>query len=327
MEVFKQVGRAVASDLKSLRRYLERFRWGRCIFMALQNYNDHGCYVLTASLSFYAFISLIPLVILAFYVLASVIGSSEEALSYLQELLVQYMQPDAAAILLRRVAAVDKLKLTQLIGAWWSIPAFIWSGVRFYESLHFVLTRAWGGTNVRPFLQRKLWTIIAALGAALFFGASMVLTTTVITLKQVAGEFFGYSLEGVWVWIYSTLPWIFAVAMMFLLYKFMPNTHVPWRLALAAAIPVGILWEVFKRLFTALMASSNIYTSIYGTMSSVVLLMLWVFSSAVWILLGAEYAAAWQADMNKEKGDSEPQNNHAKKPVKVKNGSPARNRQ
>ena len=307
MEVLKQVGRALVNDLRSLRRYLERFRWGRCIFKALENYGDHGCYVLTASLSFYAFISLIPLVILAFYVLASIIGSSTDALTYLEELLVQYMQPDAAAILVRRVAAVDQLKLNQLLGAWWSLPAFIWSGVRFYESLHFVLTRSWGGTTVRPFFQRKLWTLLAALGAALFFGVSMLLTTTVITLKQVAGEFLGYSLEGVWVWIYTTLPWLFAVAMMFLLYKFMPNTFVPWRLALAAAIPVGIIWEIFKRMFTALMASTNIYTSIYGTMSSVVLLMLWVYGSAVWILLGAEYAAAWQADYEKEQSGPLPQ--------------------
>jgi membrane protein len=301
MEVLKQINRAVADDLRSFRRYLERFRWGRCIFKSLENYNDHGCFILTASLSFYAFISLIPLVILAFYVLATVIGSSSEALKYLEELLDQYLQPDAATILIRRVSAVGEIKLTQLIGAWWSIPAFIWSGVRFYESLHFVLTRAWGGKNVRPFIQRKLWTVIASLGAAVFFGASMVLTTTIITLKQVAAEVLGYSLEAVWVWIYSTLPWIFAVAMIFLIYKFMPNTFVPWRLALAAAIPVGILWEVFKRLFTALMASSNIYTSIYGTMSSVVLLMLWVYSSAVWVLLGAEYAAAWQADLRSER--------------------------
>jgi membrane protein len=312
MEVMKNIGQAVANDLLSIRRYLERFRWGRCIFVALENYNDHGCYVLTASLSFYAFISLIPLVILAFYVLASVIGSSTEALTYLEELLVQYMQPDAAAILLRRVSAVGEIKLTQLLGAWWSIPAFIWSGVRFYESLHFVMTRAWGGTNVRPFIQRKLWTLIAALGAALFFGASMVLTTTVITLKQVAGEVLGYSMEAVWVWIYSTLPWVFAVAMMFLLYKFMPNTFVPWRLALAAAVPVGISWEMFKRLFTAIIANTNIYTSIYGTMSSVVLLMLWVYSSAMWILLGAEYAAAWQADMRTERKERAAQRRLAK---------------
>jgi membrane protein len=152
---------------------------------------------------------------------------------------------------------------------------------------------------VRPFFQRKLWTILAAVIAALFFGLSLILTTTVITLNRIAPEVLGFDLHGVWLWVYSVLPWLFAVAMMFLVYKFMPNAHVPWRLALAAAIPVGITWELFKRIFTDIMASSNVYTSIYGTMSSVVLLMLWVYGSAVWVLLGAEYAAAWQLDRDK----------------------------
>ena len=79
----------------------------------------------------------------------------------------------------------------------------------------------------------------------------------------------------------------------------MPNTWVPWRLALAAAVPVGLLWEISKRVFAAYVASRGFYSGVYGPMGSFVLLMVWIYWSSVILLFGAEYAAAWQQEGRK----------------------------
>jgi membrane protein len=197
---------------------------------------------------------------------------------------------------MRRVEEIARTGPLVLFGAWWSLLAFIWSGVRFYESLQHVLGTAWGGLAARPFLQRKLWTIAAFVAAALFFGLTVALTAAVTALGSLDSRIPGLEFGALSLRTAGLLPWLFSVAMVFLLYKFMPNTWVPWRLALSAAVPVGLLWEVSKRLFAAFVVSKGFYSGVYGPMGSFVLLMVWIYWSSVILLFGAEYAAAWQRE-------------------------------
>ena len=94
--------------------------------------------------------------------------------------------------------------------------------------------------------------------------------------------------------------------MVFLLYKFMPSTFVPARLAFWTALPVGLLWEATKRIFAELVVGTGIYRGIYGPMAGFVMLMVWVYISAAIILFGAEYAAAWQSLGEENEGKDPP---------------------
>ena len=128
-----------------------------------------------------------------------------------------------------------------------------------------------------------------------------MLTTAVVTIDQLDQQLMGFPLHTFWAVVANVLPWLFTVGMVFLLYKFMPNTYVPWQLALGTAIPVGVLWEIMKRIFTSIVVSSTFFRSVYGSMAGFIILLIWVYMSSVLILFGAELGAAWQKELQKQK--------------------------
>jgi membrane protein len=273
-----------------------RFRGVRILWRAIEAYDKDGCVYMAAALSFYAMLSLIPMTFVGLWAMTAIVGSSEGAQKALRELLSQHLMPQAVNDLMQRVENIAQAGVSSILGTWWSVLAFVWSGVSFYESLHSTLSTAWGGRQIRPFLQRKLLTLAAFAAAGVFFVLTMYLTAAIIAIDNLDRTVLGVSLHGFWVGLARVLPFMFSIAMFCLLYKFMPNAFVPWRLALATATPIGILWELGKRLFTTYVASRGTYSSIYGPMAGFVLLMVWIYYSSTVILFGAEVGAAWQRE-------------------------------
>jgi len=280
----------------SLMAWLQSRGWGRALLNSFQAYDAHGCNYMTGTLSFYAVVSLIPLVYIAFWSMTRIIGSSVDVQASLQSMLTQFLLPESADAVMGRAEKLFETNFLIQFGAWWGILAFLWSGMRFYEALHVVLTRAWGGGTSRPFLQRKAWTVLAFIVACTFFSMTMMITASVTTLSQLQNRIPGIALadfEAVILWV---LPWLISICMVYLLYKYMPTAYVPWRLALGAAVPVGITWELVKRVFTGIVVDSGVYSGIYGPMAGFVLLLVWIYISSVIVLFGAEYAAAWEKE-------------------------------
>ena len=85
------------------------------------------------------------------------------------------------------------------------------------------------------------------------------------------------------------------VAFFFVLYKWVPRVRVPWRAALLAAGIVGLTWELAKYIFTWYLTNVAVgsLNRTYGSVGAVIALLLWIYLSALVILLGAELSAAY----------------------------------
>ena len=84
--------------------------------------------------------------------------------------------------------------------------------------------------------------------------------------------------------------------MFFVLYKFVPEVKVHTRAALIPAVVAALLFEVFKRAFAFYVihfSAVGIVLSkiLQGTLTSVLFFLLWITSSLVILLWGAELAA------------------------------------
>ncbi|MDQ3024232.1 MAG: YihY/virulence factor BrkB family protein, partial [bacterium] len=203
-----------------------------------------------------------------------------------------FMLPDAAANMVARVSSASLLGSWASLGTWWAVLALMWAGISFYDVLTAIFTVAWGGGTARLFLARKLRAFLAFLGAGAFFVTTMALTGSIAFIEGLGDEYFGINLDSLWLGIGWLLPYMLAIAVFFLLYKFLPNVHVSWQLALYVAVPVGILWEQSKRMFV--MLGGGFADTFYGPLAWFVLLMVWIYWSSSIVLLGAEIGAAWQ---------------------------------
>jgi membrane protein len=94
----------------------------------------------------------------------------------------------------------------------------------------------------------------------------------------------------------DSLPFLLSIGVFFLVYKFIPPVDVPWRMAFVLGAGAAVAWEILRRLFTVFISSSVLYRDIYGPLSSLMLLLIWVYASSAIILFGAEVGAAWQQE-------------------------------
>jgi membrane protein len=75
------------------------------------------------------------------------------------------------------------------------------------------------------------------------------------------------------------------------LLKFLPDAKVRWRDALVGGIVAAVLFSAGKKLFALYLAHAGMATS-FGAAGSLAVLLMWLYFSAVVLLLGAEFSAA-----------------------------------
>jgi membrane protein len=79
------------------------------------------------------------------------------------------------------------------------------------------------------------------------------------------------------------------------LYKLLPNTHVPITEVLPGAVLAGALWEAAKFGFAYLLPYFH-YDLLYGSIGAAVALLTWVYLSSVIMLFGAQFTALLHRD-------------------------------
>jgi YihY family inner membrane protein len=92
------------------------------------------------------------------------------------------------------------------------------------------------------------------------------------------------------------IPYALTFLMFFILYKYVPEAKVHTRAALVPAAVGALLFEVFKRAFAFYVANLSaigivLSKILQGTLTSVLFFLLWITSSMVILLWGAELAA------------------------------------
>jgi len=82
-------------------------------------------------------------------------------------------------------------------------------------------------------------------------------------------------------------------------YKYLSRRMLSFRSVIAGGLNATILWEILKHIFGVYVVRVELYSIIYGSIGSLVLLMLWLYYSILVYLLGAEIAM--ELELNKSR--------------------------
>ena len=264
------------------------------LYRATLAYQHHRCIYMSAALSFFATLSVIPLAYSAVLALASIVGSTEAAQAQLHTVLAQYLRPGTADVVMDRVEVLLARGGLWSGGAWWGLLLVLWSGVRFYETLQNVFAAAWGWSRMRPFFHRHGISVLAFASAALLLGVAVGLSVVASTYAHASQHIAGLPVAPIALALANGLPLLLAVAVYFLVYKFLPPVEVPWRLALLLGSGTALVWELLRRGFIAFVVKSGAYSAVFGPLASLMLLLIWIYATASLLLFGAELGAACQ---------------------------------
>jgi membrane protein len=92
--------------------------------------------------------------------------------------------------------------------------------------------------------------------------------------------------------VYANAITVSFIAVVGMIYYFVPNTHVRLRDVWFGAILAGVLWRLALSGFAFYVRDLSRFT-VHGSVAAVIVFLIWIYLSAVILLYGVEVTAAW----------------------------------
>ena len=245
------------------------------------NFYKKNVFTLAAAVSYYAFLAIFPFFILLIYVSTILF---QESLS-LQKL-EQYMKLFPPTISHAVIGNIDSIISSGRVFSAISAIAVFYFAFRVFTVMEHALSIIFETREERSTWKATLKSFIFFLVTGfvlllLFFSGS---TFFVISKKLEVLPFVnGYAVILLSQIVLETI--FFALS-----YKYMSHTHLPFRKALAGGFVATMLWEILKHIFGLYIVSIKLYSLVYGSIGSLILLILWIYYSILIYLFGAEVA-------------------------------------
>ena len=256
---------------------------------AFIRWNEHNATRLGASIAFYTLFSMAPLLLFVVQIVSVVFGKSAVRAWILQE--ASQIAGHQAADTVRTLLAAQQHRSGLLAGIIGVITLlFGASGV--FGELHDALNTIWDvkpapGSTWKQMIKSRLFSFGMVLSVAFLLLVSLVISTVLAAIAKYFSSMvpFPAALLEVANFLFS----LFAIACLFaLIFKYVPDTKIPWRDVWAGSVFTSLLFTIGKSLLGLYLGMAGV-GSTYGAAGSVVAVVIWVYYSAQIFLYGAEF--------------------------------------
>ena len=275
-----------ASD--TLKKWKERLRdrarmasFGQFLW---QRFVDDRLFQAAASLAYTTVFALVPLAIVAFGVL-SAFPAFERWQGALTDFIFSNFVPGAA----RSVQDFINNSLSD-VGTFTAagVIALVVSLLITLHSIEQTFNRIWRVASARPKFTRFLiyWTVLTL--------GTMLAAATMATAAYVFALPLFHTSEGRWVAhaVWRLAPMLVEFLGIVLIYRLVPQHSVRLRHAIPGALLAVVSLEAVKWWLGLYLGNFQTYQRIYGALSALPILLLWIYLSWVSVLLGASLASS-----------------------------------
>jgi membrane protein len=245
-----------------------------------------------SSLTLYTMLSLIPFVAIAFGIAKGFALDQK-----LQELLVNEFksQPEVLTWILNQAnSAIQATSGGYIAGI--GLIILIWSVMSLLDQIESSFNHIWQIDASRPWLRKFTDYIAIMIFAPVFLILSSSITVFVSTelsdfmARSSILEFF----KPIIMFLIKLAPYVLTWIALTILFVIMPNTKVRLVPALVSAIITGTILQILQWLYIDLQFGITKLSAIYGSFAAIPLFIVWVQSSWIILLLGAELSFANQ---------------------------------
>ena len=251
---------------------------------------DDGSY-LAAGMSYYIFFSIFPF-LLGLLAFLGIFFGSDKATEQVKDVLERQLPGIAdSPIIYDNLQSIDFNK--GLVGAI-AVIGLLWTGSAVFGSLTRMMNKIWNIQDKRTFYNRK--------GTDMFFTIliGLVLSTNIFinTIYSQLGQYFGLvgagSEEVNWIentWNFITvhiLPPLLSIGVFTFIYNVIPQRKVIFRRTLPPAIIGAMIFEYTKSLFVFYIHTYGNFDMVYGSISAVIILLLFAYVSSIIVVFFAE---------------------------------------
>lgn len=260
---------------------------------------DNGGPLLGAALSFYALLSIGPLLLVVLSVARYAL--SHLSLSCSDDLyapIAAWMQPQAARGL---TTLLDNFRNTQAVGSagFFGSIVLLWSATRLLRQLQDALHQLWHVRSGNVSVGRSVWAKLKqqgmALGMLLLCGGLLVLSVAMGSAAAVLRGAFKAVLPGSeLLWSTMTLgTTILVLSTLFaLVLRVLPAVTVAWRDAWVGALATAVAFSATQYPLSYYLGHQGV-PGFFGAAGSFVMFLVWVYYAAQLFFLGAQFTLVW----------------------------------
>ena len=272
---------------------LGRNRFINLAWRVVREMRDDDATHLAAGVAYYAIFSLFPL-LLGFLAVAGLLLESGEVEQKFLDFVTKNL-PGSEQIVKENVGQVVRLRSLVGIAA---LIGLIWTASAVFGAINRAVNRAWNIRKDPPFYIAKPRQMAMAVGVGILFLLSTSATSAIQVFTDPGRELgfpgHGFLLElGLGHVALRIVPWSMTLLIFLLVYRFLPNCKTYWRYIWPGAVIAAVLFEVAKSLFVWYLNNIAIYDRVYGSLTSVMALLFWIYVSALVLILGAEISSEY----------------------------------
>lgn len=269
------------------------------LYNSTKSFFNHNCLNMAAAISFYAIFSLLPLLFLIVSLMGFVLGTR----IWIFERVIGFVKMSLPYLSDSILEDLKGLIANRRVFGWFGIVMLMWSAEFFILAIKDAMDEIFGDTHKTGFIKTRL-----IVWGTFFIWSSVVLVSIGITaaaeiLSETKMNVFGidmsYYLAKSITFKYF-LPFILMVIVVAFVFKMMAGVDIRIRHAVWGSIIFSVLWETAKHIFAWYISHFGNFNKVYGSLGAIMILLLWIYYSAVILLFSAEFIACLKTGRSRD---------------------------
>jgi len=265
--------------------------WGQAAWRALIGLVSRNDLTHAASIAYYSLLSLFPFLLLIISILGAVTADDSDRARVLG-FVFRYF-PTRIDFMTDQLDAfrADRVSIGMAGGV-----GLVWASLGFFGAITSAVNEAWGVEKQRSFWKHRLASFLLLVAAT----GAMAVALLVVSFLQVAeASRVGQALAnaqwfiGLQTFLFRYLALVFLMIGTGLVFYFVPNARTRFRDVWVGAILTGLLWRVALSGFSWYVRQNERMMLIHGSITTVVVFLLWIYISSVILMYGVEFTAAY----------------------------------
>jgi len=266
------------------------FRILRIFTLAVRGFDEDKCQLRASALTFYTLLSIVPVVAMGFGI-AKGFGFEQG----LESLITQKLEGQEEVA--RRIVEFSKSFLANTKGgliAGVGIAVLFWTVIKVLGNIEMSFNDIWGIKNSRTWARKfsDYLSIVLICPILLIMSSSMTvfITSQVMTITEkikFLETFDQFIVTGL-----KLLPYAVVWTVFTFVYMYMPNTKVSFKAGLLSGIIAGSIYQMVQGIYIYFQIGVAQHNAIYGSFAALPLFLIWLQTSWLVVLFGAEISFA-----------------------------------
>ena len=268
--------------------------WRESLRRAVKEFKDDRASTISAGMAFYWFLAVFPS-LLALVGLMGLFNAGQAATETISGGVRAALPGDAAKVLTDALAKAGAQSdgaavVATLVG----LGLALWSASAGMVAMQVGLDVAYDVEQDRKFVKKRAVALLLLVVTAVLGGAATVL----VVFGQPVGDAIrdNLPLGGAFVAVWTVARWVLALGALMVLfaafYYVAPNRESPrWAWVSPGGALAALIWLAASLGFSFYVSSFGSYAETYGSLAGVVVLMLWLYLSALAVMIGGELNA------------------------------------